>query len=163
MSEANILETLRSLEFFHGIEVERLEELAKIARLVEFPANSNIFRENDTAKDMYLIISGQVSLVICQPNVGCRQLMEVGDGELIGWSPLVARPRLSDTAKTLTPTKVIAFDGEQALAFCSEDPQFGFEFMSRVAQVLAQRLSATRVKLLEMSGFQLPDVQLESD
>lgn len=163
MSEARVLETLRGVEFFHGIADQHLEKLAKIARLAEFPANTNIFRENDSAKDMYLIISGQVSLVICQPNVGCRQLMEVGAGELIGWSPLVARPRLSDTARTLTPTQVIAFDGEQALAFCSEDPRFGFEFMSRVARVLAERLSATRMKLLEMSGFQLPDVQLESD
>jgi len=163
MSDTNILEMLRAVEFFHGIGDKHLAKLAKIAKLVEFPANTNIFREHDTAKEMYLIISGQVSLIICERRVGCRQLMEVGDGELIGWSPLVSRPRLSDTARTLTATKAIAFDGEQALEFCRQDPQFGFEFICRVAQVLSQRLSATRMKLLEMSGFQLPDVRLESD
>lgn len=163
MSEANILETLRGVEFFRDIGDVHLEKLAKIAKLVEFPPNTNIFREHDTAKEMYLIITGRVSLVICERRVGCRELMEVGDGELIGWSPLVSRPRLSDTARTLTATKAIAFDGEQALEFCRQDTKFGFEFMCRVAQVLSQRLSATRMKLLEMSGFQLPDVQLESD
>lgn len=163
MSELTILETLRNIGFFHGIADEHLEQLAKIARLREFPANTNMFRENDSAKEMYLITSGRVSLIICEPSVGCRELMEVGDGELIGWSPLVSRPRMSDTARTLTRTKVVAFDGEQTLEFCRQDPRFGFEFMSRVAQVLAQRLSATRLKLLEMSGFQLPSIQFESD
>ena len=163
MSESTILETLRGVEFFHGIAEEHLKRLADISRLVDFPANTNIFRENDTAKDVYLIISGEVSLVICQAKVGCRELVKVGDGDLIGWSPLVARPRLSDTARTLTATKAIAFNGEQALALCSDDTELGFEFMHRVAQVLAQRLSATRMQLMEMSGVQLPDVQLESD
>ena len=163
MSEATILETLRAVEFFQGIADEHLERLAKIAEAVEYPAQSNIFRENDVAKYVYLIISGRVSLAICDPKVGCRQLMEVGPGELIGWSPLVARPRLSDTAQTITPTKALAIDGEQALALCREDTQFGFDFMHGVAKVLAQRLSATRTQHLKMSGFQLPDVQIESD
>ena len=44
-----------------------------------------------------------------------------------------------------------------------DNPEFGFEFMHRVAMALAQRLSATRLQLLDMSGFQLPDVQIESD
>lgn len=102
MSEVSMLDTLRSVEFFHDIGDEHLAKLAKIAKIVEFPANTNIFREHDTAREMYLIISGQVSLIICERRVGCRQLMEVGDGELIGWSPLVSRPRLSDTANINT-------------------------------------------------------------
>ena len=89
--------------------------------------------------------------------------MQVGDGELVGWSPLVGRHRLSDTARTLTPVKALAIDGEQVIALCRDNPEFGFEFMHRVAMALAERLSATRLQLLDLSGFQLPDVQIESD
>jgi len=163
MSDTTIVESLRGVDFFHDIADEYLVKLAEIARPVEYPAHSEMFHEHDRAKDMYVIISGKVSLAICGPNVGCRQLMQVGAGELVGWSPLVGRPRLSDTAHTLKPTKALAIDGEQALALCREDPRFGFEFMHRVAIALAQRLSATRLKLLELSGLQLPDVQIESD
>lgn len=163
MSDTKIVEALRSVEFFHDIADEHLERLAKIARPVEFPAHCEIFREHDKPKDVYMIISGQVSLVICEPKVGCRQLMQVGDGQLVGWSPMVGRARLSDTARTLTVTKALAIDGEEALTLCAEDPQFGFEFMHRVAMALAERLSATRLKLLDMSGSQLPDIQIESD
>lgn len=163
MSDPTILETLRGVEFLHDIADEHLERLAEIARPVEFHARTEMFHEKDKAKDVYLIVSGNVSLFMCTPKVGCRQLMEVGAGEFVGWSPLVARPRLSDTAVTLTPTKALAMDGEQVLALCRADPEFGFEFMRRAAMALSERLSATRMQLLEISGFDLPDAQLESD
>ncbi len=112
---SDIVKILRDVEFFHGITDEYLERVAAISKIVEFPGRHDIFREHETAKEVYIIIGGRVSLVICAPPFGCRQLMEVGDGELIGWSPLVGRARLSDTARTLTPTKAIAMDGERIL------------------------------------------------
>lgn len=163
MSEPTTTQVLRDVAFFRDIAEEHLERLAKIGRPVEFAERSEVFHEFDKAEEVYVLLSGRVSLIICQPRVGCRQLMEVGDGDLIGWSPLVGRPRLYDTARTLTPTKAIALNGEQVLALCHDDPVFGFEFMRRVAITLAERLSATRLKLLEISGVHLPDVQPESD
>ena len=163
MSDPTVFETLRSIEFFHGIADEHLKQFSEIAELVEFQPHTVIFREQDHAKHVYLIVNGRVALISCDPVVGCRELMTVTDGELIGWSPLVGRERLSDTARTTTATKAFALDGEQVLAFCRENPQFGFEFMHRAAQVLAARLGATRVQHLRMSGRQLPDVQIESD
>ena len=158
-----ILDELRGIDFFRGLEDTYLEQLAEISRYVEFPARAEIFRESDVAKEMYVIISGQVSLVTCTPKTGCRQLMVVGDGDLIGWSPLVERQRLFDTAHTAQPTKAIAIDGHKILEICEKNPQFGFEFMRRVAKVLAERLSATRLQILDICGVRLPEVQIESD
>ena len=163
MSDPTIFQTLRSVEFFDGIADEHLERLAKITQPVEFPTHSVIFREQDKAKHVYLIVSGRVALISCDPDVGCRELMTVSDGELIGWSPLVGRQLLSDTARTLTATKAVAIDGQQLLDLCGADPGLGFEFMHRAAQVLAERLSATRLQHLRLSGHQLPDVQIETD
>lgn len=163
MSDKTILELLRGVSFLHDIADEHLERLAAISRKVEFPARKEVFHEHDSAEDVFLITRGRVSLVICAPKVGCRQLMEVGAGELISWSPLVARARLSDSAQTLVPTTVIAINGKAALELCAADPVFGFEFMRRAAQVLAERLAATRLQLLEMGGVRLPEVAIESD
>jgi CRP/FNR family transcriptional regulator, cyclic AMP receptor protein len=158
-----VVNLLRKIEFFHGIADEYLERVAAFSKAVEFPTRKEIFREDEPAKDVYFIVSGRVSLVICAPPVGCRQLVEAGDGELIGWSPLVGRSRLSDTAWTLTPTKAIAMEGARVLELCAKDPKFGFEFMQRAAQTLASRLGATRVQLLKLGGAQLPMAQIESD
>jgi CRP/FNR family transcriptional regulator, cyclic AMP receptor protein len=158
-----IANLLRGTELLQGIAPEDLKRVAAISRVEEFPAQHDIFKEHETAKDVYVIISGRVSLVICAPPVGCRQLMEVGEGEMIGWSPLVGRSLLSDTARTLAPTKAIAMDARRLLDLCREDPRFGFEFMHRTAQALAARLHASRTQLMKMSGMMLPQVQLESD
>jgi CRP/FNR family transcriptional regulator, cyclic AMP receptor protein len=160
---ADIASILRGTEFFHEIADEYLSRVAAISKIVEFPARHDIFREHEPAKDVFIIISGRVSLIISAPPVGSRQLMEVSDGELIGWSPLVGRSRLSDTARTLTPTKTVAMDGEKILALCAKDPGFGFEVMQRAAQTLASRLGATRIQLLKTGGEHLPSVRMESD
>ena len=158
-----MMNVLRGFEFFQGIADDYLEQLSAISRLVSFPAQHDIFREFEPAKDVYFIVSGRVSLVICAPGVGCRQLMQVGGGELVGWSPLVGQSRLSDTARTLAPTEAIAINGERILELCNEQPDFGFAFMHRAAQTLASRLSATRLQLLQMGGVQLPEVQIDTD
>lgn len=163
MSEQTITEALRGVAFFHDIADEHLERVAAISRLAEYPANTDIFREYEEAKDAYAIVSGSVSLVICTRSVGCRQLMEATTGDLIGWSPLVERPRLSDTARTLAPTKAVVIDGHRLLELCEEDHHFGFEFMRRTAKLMAERLSATRLQLLDLGGGHLPAVALESD
>ncbi|HTQ40050.1 MAG TPA: Crp/Fnr family transcriptional regulator [Pirellulales bacterium] len=159
----DLVNPLRGIEFFHDIAQEHLQRITAISKIVEFPAQYDIFHENEPAKDIYFVISGRVSLAVNTTHAGCRQLMEVGPGELIGWSPLVGRALLSDTARTLTPTVAVALDGGRILKLCAEDPQFGFEFMQRAAQTLASRLNATRLQLLELGGLRLPKVQIESD
>jgi CRP/FNR family transcriptional regulator, cyclic AMP receptor protein len=163
MSTESKIKTLRGSDFFRDYPDDQLDRLLAITSEVEFGARQIIFHEHDPATKVYLIVSGSVSLVVCTPNVGCRQIMEVGDGDLIGWSPLLSRSRLSDTAKTLTPTKAIAIEGSRLLDLCKENPEFGFEFMLRTAKVLSERLHATRIRLLDVGGANLPNVAIESD
>ena len=163
MSTATLSATLKTSDFFKDFPEDHLEELLALAKEVEFQPQTDIFCEHEPAKDVYLIAEGRVSLVICAEKVGCRQIMEVSDGDLIGWSALLEKPRLSDTAHTLTPVKVVALDGAKLIQLCQENPKFGFEFMRRTANVLCERLYATRWRLLDVHGFHLPEVVVESD
>ena len=163
MSHPTKVDTLRQIEFFHDIADKHLEKLAAASEEVEYPARHAIFHEHEQAKNVYFVVSGSVSLAICDRKVGCRQITEAGPGELIGWSPLMGRPRLSDTATTLTPTKVVVFDGADLLKLCEANVELGYEFMRRTAQVLAERLSATRLQLFEATGMRLPQVAVDTD
>jgi len=159
----SVVESLRKVEFLKNVSAENLKELASISREVEFGPRQTIFREHDTARDVYLIVQGKVSVVICDANVGCRQIGEVGPGELLGWSPLLDQPRLSAAARTIDHVQAIAVDGDQLLKLSRQAPELGFEIMHAVADVLSQRLTATRRQLLDIGGRQLPEVQIESD
>ena len=58
-----------------------------------FRNTPRFFTSIDESKNVYVIINGRVSLAIFDPKGGARELMQVGDGELVGWSPLVGRRR----------------------------------------------------------------------
>jgi CRP-like cAMP-binding protein len=162
MADEKLLELLRGHNFFRGVDEKYLQQLAGMCRLAEFPPRTKIFEEFDRAKEVYFIVDGQISLAICDAS-GCRQITLIGQGELLGWSPLIGRSRLFDTARTASKVHVLVFDGQNLVNFCEKNPEFGFEFMRRAARVLADRLSAARVQLLELSGVHFPEFPLESD
>ncbi len=53
-------------------------------------------------------------------------------------------------ARALERVEALAFDGGDLLASCKRDSQFGFVFMHRLLGVVAERLQATRLQLLDM-------------
>ncbi|MGD9636185.1 MAG: Crp/Fnr family transcriptional regulator [Pirellulales bacterium] len=163
MSTTNVLQALRTSTFFSGFSDDHLKRLAELGRVEEFPVHKTVFEEYEPAKDVYVILSGEISLAICEPEEKCKQIAVVHAGDLMGWSPLVGRARLYDTAHTLTPVRALEFDGEELMKFCAANPAFGFQFMHRVACTLAERLGGTRLQLLEMSGVHLPEFPTESD
>jgi CRP-like cAMP-binding protein len=154
MNEPMLTEKLRELQILEGIPAEALERIASVAHLVEFRAGDIIFREGAPAEDIYLITSGSVSLEICAPSVGCERILTVETGDLLSWSPLLGHEKLTATARALVPTSAVKISGRQVLALCAHDAHFGYEFMRRVAEVLAQRLKATRLQLLNIYGHQ---------
>ncbi len=162
MAQPGNVDLLRETTFFRGIDARYLSDLAPLFRLEEFATNTTVFEEFDRAKDVYFIVDGRISLAICDAKA-CRQISIVEKGELMGWSPLVGRTRLFDSARTISRVKALVIDAEQLLKYCAAHPEFGYEFMRRAAGVLAERLSATRVQMLEIGGVHLPKFQLESD
>ncbi|HEY4232146.1 MAG TPA: Crp/Fnr family transcriptional regulator [Lacipirellulaceae bacterium] len=163
VAETRVLDELRKSEFLRGIPDEQLTKLAAICRPVEFPARSTVFEQYGLAKNVYVIVSGEISLAICDPEESCRQIGVVHGGDLMGWSPLVGRMRLYDTARCVTAVRALEFEGSKLMDFCAANSPFGFEFMRRVACVLAERLSGARLQLLEISGMFLPEFPVESD
>jgi CRP-like cAMP-binding protein len=159
MNKQELLEALRGVTFLYGITDEHLEKLAQVARMVQTDEGKVIFREGEPASNIYLIVSGTVSLEICAPGVGCRRVLTAGAGELLGWSPVLEQVRLTSTARAITPVKLIEINGGQIIAMCEHDTRFGYTFMRRSALALAKRLNATRLQLLDVFGQQLPEAR----
>jgi len=167
MTETEIFEQLKSLNFEPPVADEYLRLLASIAEIEEFPAGAFIFREGDAPTHLYLVLSGSVSLEFRVPGMPPKRIHTAGQAELLGWSPVLAQERMTATACTITPTKVVKLGGKQLLALCEHDPRFGFEFMRRTAFALARRLNATRLQMLDVYRDELqsahPDPQRKED
>ena len=90
--------------------------------------------------------------------VGCKRILTLGAGEMLGWSPVLKQQRLTATARALSDIQTVELDAAQVLAFCESEPRFGYEFMRRTSLALAKRLNATRLQLLDVFGSEMPPV-----
>jgi CRP-like cAMP-binding protein len=157
-STQTLMTALRRVQFLNSLSEELLHRLIFLSRIVSFPSGSLVFRQGAEAKSLYLIVEGSVALEICAAGVGCKRILTVNDGELLGWSPALGEPRMTATARALTDVVAVELDGEECVSMCENEPRLGYEFMKRTAKALAKRLNATRLQLLNVYSDSLPQV-----
>jgi CRP-like cAMP-binding protein len=58
--------------------------------------------------------------------------------------------RWSFDARTMTSTEALALDGSKLRDLKAGDHELGYELMTRISQVLINRLQATRLQLLDL-------------
>jgi CRP-like cAMP-binding protein len=79
------------------------------------------------------------------------RIQTLGEGDEMGWSSLLGEGSgKTFQARSLEPVRAIAFDAARLRQVWSQDPAFGYEFIRRLLKVVAQRLQATRLQLLDL-------------
>jgi CRP-like cAMP-binding protein len=154
---------IRNLHFLHDFPDEYLEPIASVASLKDCAPGTIVFREGQKESRLYLIVDGAVALEFCTPGLGCKRFQTVGTGELLGWSPVLGLDEITATARVVEKTTLLVIDAKQLIALCEHNPRFGYEFMRRTALALSQRLSATRLQLLDVYNQELPVVPAQGE
>jgi CRP-like cAMP-binding protein len=138
--------------FFAGLGDEALTLLAGCARNVHVDADEYLFHEGDEAREFFLVRHGRVALEVHAPGPGRLVIETVDDGDVLGWSWLVAPHRMFTDARAVVPSSVTVLDGTCLREKCEADPALGYLVLQRVAGVMYQRLQAARVRLLDLYG-----------
>jgi CRP-like cAMP-binding protein len=136
--------------FFAGLDGRHLRQLAGCATSKTFGAHEPIFREGEEAATCYLITKGAVALETAALGCEALQIQRLGAGEVLGWSWLLPPYQWHFSARATQPTQALALDGKALRGRCEEDHDLGYELLKRFAQVIAQRLTATRMRLLHI-------------
>jgi len=134
--------------FFEGMNPEHLEVITCCASEATFESDQILFREGEPANKFYLIQSGRIALEAHELADGTVPVQELGAGDVLGWSWLFPPFVWHLRARALGPTRAVVLDGARLLVTAERNRDFGYELMKRVAQVLVQRLQATRKQLL---------------
>lgn len=135
--------------FLQGLTFRQLSILSAHAMRSHFAAGQVIFREGDPANRFYLILTGQVALESCTRERGRILIQTLGPGDVLGWSWMFPPFTWHFDARALEPTEAVFFYGTRLREQCEEDRDLGYELIRRAAQVLIERLQATRKKLLQ--------------
>ena len=71
-------------------------------------------------------------------------------GEILGWSWLLPPFQWKFHARAVDDVHAIALDGKCLRTKCEENHDLGYEVLKRFAQIMEQRLEATRLQLLDV-------------
>jgi CRP-like cAMP-binding protein len=136
------------------LEQRHFDKLMAMGTEVEFPEDHIIFREDEECQQLYVLLSGAVAL---EAPISGRLLcvQKLGAGDEVGWASLLMGYGRHFQARCLTSVRAIGFDGAALLEACRADTSFGFALMYRLLEVVAGRLEATRVQLLQIFDLKL--------
>lgn len=149
MSTEVISVLLHDHPFCRGFWPEHTAKLAAMGSQARFQPGELLFREGDHSSLFYLLVSGNVALEVVSPARPVRVATLIA-GEVAGWSSLTGDTGKQFQARALEPVHVVAFDGTRLRHACESDYAFGFALMRAVLAVMAERLQAIRVQLVDV-------------
>ena len=145
-----ITSMLREQSFWANVSEPVLDALATVSVVTVFSAGTTIFREGAENHFLYILHRGHVGLDMHVAGQGRVRILSLGPGEMLAWSALLGDGQMTATATALEETQVIAITGGKLMELCNTSHDFGYQLMTRVADVLAKRLVATRLQLLDL-------------
>lgn len=150
MTVRSIAEYLGRHPFFAVLDAASVQELAGCARNEHIRAGQCLFREGGMAEHFYVIMHGRIALELRSPGTGPLVLETVSNGEVLDWPWLIPPYQWPFDARAVEPTSVVSLESACLRAKCDADPGLGYELIQRVAQIMSDRLLATRLRLLDL-------------
>jgi CRP-like cAMP-binding protein len=141
---------LRTFSIFAGLTATELKSLSIIAKHVSYQRGDLIFREDQSAHTLCLVLDGWVDIVVNTDAEGEQKelVTTLSPGEIFGWSALVEPFTYTASAVCASPAEIIEFKGADLLGLFELDPRLCCIVMRRVCRVIADRLRATRLQMV---------------
>ena len=151
---ANVRARLEAHAFFTALSPSHLDVIAACARARSVREGMVLFHEGDDATALYAIDGGSVAVQVHIPHRRPITLETLGPGEILGWSWLFPPYRTRFGAVALTAVELLVIDARTLRARLDEDAALGYALLQRFSRVIAERLEATRLQLLDVYGNQ---------
>ena len=149
---------LKEFAFFKGFSDQELEKLATVGKEETYDAGTQMYKNGDPARGLFLIREGKVVLVMdgyLGPHKPAMQVTVdvVTKGESQGWSAVVEPYIYTLGALCIDRAKVIVLDASGLRKLMDDDTCLGYRVMKATAQVIANRLTHTRIILVGERGL----------
>ncbi|MBB4284587.1 Crp/Fnr family transcriptional regulator [Roseospira goensis] len=138
--------------FFAGLSDDQFETMSGCGTIVHFKAGAFLLREGGAADTFYLIRNGVVAIESSSPAGGPLSVARVGAGGIAGYSWLFPPYRNAFDALAISHVSAVALDGACLRGKAEADHELGYQLMKRFAQVMLDRLQATRRQMLDVYG-----------
>ncbi len=128
----------RESDLFKGASQRIISEIGKNSEEVSFEKDTVIFRTNEEAHYLYVLVEGELDIVILEKeNIHFKVIKP---GEVFGWSALVEPYLYTATARCETGVKAIRIAREDIEKAVKRHPEEGLVIYKHLTGIIAQRL-----------------------
>lgn len=146
----SIADELHDHPFFAELPTAYLELIAGCGRNVRFETGGFLMKEGEEANTFFVIRSGKVTVEAYTPGFGHQIIAQVDHRGVVGYSWLFPPYRVAFDVRAIEPVSTVQLDGKCLRSKVESDHELGYQLMQRFAQVMLQRLQATRMQMLDV-------------
>ncbi|MEV4642926.1 cyclic nucleotide-binding domain-containing protein [Actinoplanes sp. NPDC049548] len=161
MAPLTVFDRLALHPFVGDMPTEWLRRLAVLGRPVLRHSGSRLFHEGAPANSFWLLTSGAVALDFAVPGRGAIVIERIEAEAPVGWSWLLPPYRWSLGAVVADECQAVEFDAPRVRRLMAEDAELGRELSMRFLAVLADRLKAARVRLVELYAYPVDPAEVQ--
>ncbi len=143
-----LLEELRSVPLFAGLDDEAARELRDLLKVREVPSETPLFKLGDSGDAMYLIDSGRVRISVYDSFGHSVTLAELGGGDFFGEMAILDGKARSADATVIEDARLAILARDEFINFVRRNPDVALKMLSAITnrlrdtdELLRQRVS----------------------
>lgn len=136
-----LVDLLKGVELFAGLNTDQIQRLAAITRLVEYKDGEIVFKQGEPGDRLYVIQDGQVAVVVGDDPKTAQPTLYLGRGQIFGEMAIIDYGERSATIRCASPTARLGMIERQAFEdLCAADTAIGYIAMRNMASDLSFKL-----------------------
>lgn len=129
------------------------QPVARCANVRTLAGGEYFWRQGEKSRLVYLVQSGEVALEISVPRQGPLLIDILHEGEFFGCSNLMESSRCAFDARALSRVSCLEIQGDRLCQLMERDQQLGYALLKRMAPMMAHKLDAAQLRLLDVHGL----------
>ena len=111
MQTSTLTALLGDTWFGAGLPVSARAKMAAVGSLAEVPVGTVLIREGARCESIGVVVDGRVAIRLGLPGHEERTVLTIEPGDVFGWSAVLPPAIATSTCVTVSPSRVILFDG----------------------------------------------------
>lgn len=144
---------LKNIAIFEGQDDEHLDLFAGEMKRYEFKAGDMLFQEGDPGDEMFVVVSGAVSIFIRDQAGEEVVLTEVRAGSYFGEMSIIDQTSRSAACRVLEDTVLLALHADDFTTIISTMPESAAKMMNRMLSIIVDRLMKTGAFVAQMVQY----------
>lgn len=155
---SSLISILKQSDIFYQFTPTQLELVANLCQEITFSKGEMIFEENSSSKELYVIASGEVKILINSSSGKKGTVVAIlRRGQSFGEIALVDEGIRSASARaTEKDTRLVVIPRNRLIMLCETYPQLGYRLMYNLSADLSMKLRNTDLRIREQVLYSPP-------